>query len=238
MTVPRPAVVYVEAGVGAGRFSVDAHLERHGCAFLPDAQDEVDVAGVEAERDRGVGPFDTHRPGLDRPVPRESPLVEPKRFRVGASESQAAPLLGAEVRLRRLQVRPVGLDLEALRESPKRGRRRRLRLPPPAGASESPARTRRSRPRRSGGSGSGPRRPRDRRPASTGCRSRSRLRSRGRARPDTRRASPSPPSGRCRGRARTRTRACGRPRRRGPDRGNARATLAPRPSVRSQLMQV
>src|SRR5206468_3108917 len=43
--------VDVEAVCGAGRFSVDAHDERHGCVSRRRSHDEMDVAGVEAEGD-------------------------------------------------------------------------------------------------------------------------------------------------------------------------------------------
>src|SRR6185312_1303025 len=72
-------VVYVETTVEAGRLSVDAHLEWHGCALLPDAQNKVDVARLEAEGDGGARPVRHARPRLERPLADERPLVEAQR---------------------------------------------------------------------------------------------------------------------------------------------------------------
>jgi hypothetical protein len=79
-------LVHVEPMRVTGRLSVDEHAERHGPARLTRPQDEVDVAGVEAEGDSPIGPVQRARPPLDRPVAGERPLVELQRIRgeVGA----------------------------------------------------------------------------------------------------------------------------------------------------------
>jgi hypothetical protein len=61
--------VDVEPVVVAGRFSIDEHPQRHGRTSLPLSHDEMDVAGVEAERDPPVGSVQHACPPLDRPVP-------------------------------------------------------------------------------------------------------------------------------------------------------------------------
>src|SRR5688572_18616296 len=61
--------VNVEPMSVAGRFAIDQHAERHGRTSLPLSQDEMDVAGVVAERDPPVGSVQHARPPLDRPVP-------------------------------------------------------------------------------------------------------------------------------------------------------------------------
>jgi hypothetical protein len=51
--------VDVEPVVAAGRFSIDEHAQRHGRTSLPLSHGEMDVAGVEAERDRPSAWFST-----------------------------------------------------------------------------------------------------------------------------------------------------------------------------------
>jgi hypothetical protein len=62
--------VDVEPLVVAGRFSIDEHAQRHGRTSLPFSHDEMDVAGVEAERDPPVGSVQHACPPLDSPIPR------------------------------------------------------------------------------------------------------------------------------------------------------------------------
>jgi hypothetical protein len=62
--------VDVEPVVVAGRFSIDEHTQRQGRTSLPLSHDEMDVAGVEAERDPPVGSVEHACPPLDRPSPR------------------------------------------------------------------------------------------------------------------------------------------------------------------------
>jgi hypothetical protein len=66
--------VDVEPVVVALKFSIDEHPQRHGRTSLPLPHDEMDVAGVEAERHPPVGSVQHACPPLDRPVPRSSPL--------------------------------------------------------------------------------------------------------------------------------------------------------------------
>ena len=106
----------------AGRFAVDEHLERHGRTSLPWSQDEMHVAGMEAERDASAGLVQHAGPALDRPITGESPVVEPQRIwrdirsrlveRDTTWRREVLSLLVAEVRLGRRQVRPIGLSLE------------------------------------------------------------------------------------------------------------------------------
>jgi hypothetical protein len=64
-----PALLVDVQPVGcAGRFAVDQHAERDGRA-RPRAQDEMDVARMEAEGDSPPGFVQHARPLLDRPVP-------------------------------------------------------------------------------------------------------------------------------------------------------------------------
>ena len=203
---------------------------------------------MEAEDDPPIGLVQHAGPTLDRPVAGERPLVEPQRIRgdVGARlverrttrRREAPPLLVADVRLGRPQVRPSRLAPRGRRARPRRGRHRCSRHRPRAATSGSPTRTRRTRPRRSGAAGFVLLRRRCTRPASTGCRTPARRRSRCRARSGTRPASPSRPRGRCRCRPRTGTRACARRRRPIPGRGTSPPTRGHTASVRSQLMQV
>src|ERR1700730_3750130 len=84
------------------------------------------VVGREAERDRSVGSVQHAGPALDRPVPGESPLVEPERVwrdvrsrlveRDTTGRREVLSLLVAEVRLGRREVRPIGLRLETVRD--------------------------------------------------------------------------------------------------------------------------
>jgi hypothetical protein len=63
-----PLVVDVEPMGGSRRNAVEEHAERHGRIGGPRSQDEVDVAGVEAERDPSAGLVENTRPSLDRPL--------------------------------------------------------------------------------------------------------------------------------------------------------------------------
>src|SRR6187200_2397431 len=79
---------------------------------------------MEAKRDSALGLVQHARAALDRPVARESPLVEAQPLRHGirmrlvelciARSREALSLLVAEVGFRRLQVRPIGLSLKAV----------------------------------------------------------------------------------------------------------------------------
>ena len=136
--------------------------------------------------------------------PPQCPLVEAQLVRHGIGASlvrldatgrrEVLGLLVAEIGLGRLEVRPVGLRLEAVVGSTET----RSSAMPSRPASRSnrwmTARTPRSRPRRTGGAGFALPRRRCTRPASTCWRTRARPRSRGRARSDTRRPSPSRPA--------------------------------------------
>ena len=108
----------------AGRFAINEHAERNRLVRRRRAHDEVGVAGVEAERNPSVGRVQHACAALDRPVSGERPLVGHQHLRcgVGAGDADlgAAPrrevlaLRVAEVRLRRAQVRPIGLGLESI----------------------------------------------------------------------------------------------------------------------------
>src|SRR5262245_39589347 len=76
---PVSVLVVVESVRVAGWFAVDEDLVRHGRPVHRRAEDEVDVARVEAERDPSVGLVQHARTALDRPVAGERPLVEPQR---------------------------------------------------------------------------------------------------------------------------------------------------------------
>jgi hypothetical protein len=62
--------VDVKAVGGAGRFSIEEYAERHGRVSRTRSHDEMDVAGVEAERDSAIGSVQHARPPLNRPVAR------------------------------------------------------------------------------------------------------------------------------------------------------------------------
>jgi hypothetical protein len=72
----------------------------------------MDVAGVEAERNRSAGLVEDARVRLDRPVSGERPLIEPQP--IGSLTCEVLRLLGAEVGLGCFEVPPVGLSLEAV----------------------------------------------------------------------------------------------------------------------------
>src|SRR5688500_16537447 len=75
-----PAVLVDVEPVGwAGRFAVDEHAERDGRA-RPRAQDEMEVARMEAESDSPPGFVQHARSLLDRPVPGQGPGVELQRL--------------------------------------------------------------------------------------------------------------------------------------------------------------
>jgi hypothetical protein len=81
--------VDVEIVSGAGRVSVDEHAERHRRASFRRTHDEVDVAGVKAERDPTVAFIQHACPSLDCPITRERPVVEPQLVRRGVAASLA-----------------------------------------------------------------------------------------------------------------------------------------------------
>src|SRR6266511_2642612 len=92
--------VDVESARFAGRLTVDEHAEGNGGPWRPWTQDQVDVARVEAERDPPAGFVQHARASLDRPVPRESPLVEPQAVKWDIRSHEVLSLVGAEVGLR------------------------------------------------------------------------------------------------------------------------------------------
>ena len=70
-------LVDVEAVRVARRLSVDEHPKRHRGPSLPRAQDEVDVAGVEAERDLPAGAVQHARPLLTVQSPARAHWLSP-----------------------------------------------------------------------------------------------------------------------------------------------------------------
>jgi hypothetical protein len=68
--------VNVESVSVAGRFAIDEYAERHRSTSRTRCHDEVDVAGVEAEKDSAAGAVEYARPTLDRPIPVEGPMVQ------------------------------------------------------------------------------------------------------------------------------------------------------------------
>ena len=61
-------LVDVEAVSLAGRFSVHVHAERHHLASRRRAHDEIDVTGVEAERDFALNVVENALSAFDPPV--------------------------------------------------------------------------------------------------------------------------------------------------------------------------
>src|SRR2546423_1719385 len=79
---PRPIagafaeLVDVDAAVGAGRLTVEEHSEADRGTLGRRCEDEVEVARVEAERDRAVRGAEDGRLLLDHPVAGHRPLIE------------------------------------------------------------------------------------------------------------------------------------------------------------------
>src|SRR4051794_27503893 len=94
-----PGLVHVVTVRRARRLAVEEHAERN--RPRPRCEHEVCVAGVEAEGDAPAGPVEYGLLALDPPDTGERPAT------VGLAPR------AAEVRLRRSQVVPVGLGLDA-----------------------------------------------------------------------------------------------------------------------------
>ena len=68
--IERSAAIFVDVEPVrvARRLAVDSHAERDGRASLRRGHDEIDVAGVEAEREAPAGLVQHARPRAERPV--------------------------------------------------------------------------------------------------------------------------------------------------------------------------
>src|SRR4051794_31359689 len=99
-----PGLVDVQAVGVPGRPTVEAYGEADRRARVRRLQDQVDVARLEAIRDRTGGRFERRGFVADRPLAAERPLVE--RERGGAPAALTAA--GAEIGFRRPQGVPVG----------------------------------------------------------------------------------------------------------------------------------
>ena len=106
--------VDVESASIVRGLSVDEHSKRHGRTSGTRTHDEIDVARVKAKDDPSIGSVQHARSTPDRPVSQECPLVQSVNRSGRNARCEVPSLRGAEVRLGRLQVRPVGLSLEAI----------------------------------------------------------------------------------------------------------------------------
>ena len=102
--------VDVDAVVVAGRPAVQAHGDGDRLAVAGRREDEVDVAGQEAERDPAAGGAQHRRLLVDLPVARERPLVARQGL---AGIDAPGPAPGPHVGLARAQGVPVGGQSDA-----------------------------------------------------------------------------------------------------------------------------